>query len=116
LQERTRVRQKRWDADLTARRVATVDDGAEWVETDVLGECHAERKLPRVDGQDTPGFVKCEPEHRSVERVDRQSRCPPTVPARHCLTKHGYVGVIAPKKPLVDRFLQRPHRRSRNTG
>jgi hypothetical protein len=87
LQESARIRQKRWDAELTARRVVTVDDGAERIKTDVLGE-------------------------------HRQPRCPPAGAARHCLTKHGDVGVIASQKPLVDRFLQRPHRRSRsrNTG
>jgi hypothetical protein len=116
LQESARIRQKRWDADLTARRVVTVDDGAERIKTDVLGERHAEGELPGADGEDTSGLVKREPEHGSIERVDRQPRCPPAGPARHCLTKHGDVGVIAPQKPLVDRFLQRPHHRSRNTG
>jgi hypothetical protein len=116
LQERARIRQKRWDADLAARRMVTVDYGTEWVKTDVLGECHAEGKLPGADGEDTPGFVECEPEHRSVECVDRESRCPPAGAARHRLTKDGDVGVVAPKKPLVDGFLKRPHRRTRNTG
>jgi hypothetical protein len=116
LQESARIRQKRWDADLTARRVVTVDDGAERIKADVLGERHAEGELPGADGEDTSGFVKREPEHGSVEHVDRQPRWPPAGAARHCLTKHGDVGVIAPQKPLVDRFLQRPHRRSRNTG
>jgi hypothetical protein len=51
--------------------VVPVDDGGERIETDVLGECHAEGKLPGTDGEDTPGFVKCEPEQRSVEHVDR---------------------------------------------
>jgi hypothetical protein len=116
LQESARIRQKRWDADLTARRVVTVDDGAERIKADVLGERHAEGELPGADGEDTSGFVKREPEHGSVERVDRQPRWPPAGAARHCLTKHGDVGVVASQKPLVDRFLQRPHRRSRNTG
>src|SRR6476469_9254094 len=59
-QQRARIRHKRWDADLTARPVVPVDDGGERIETDVLGECDAEGKLPGADGEDTPGFVKCE--------------------------------------------------------
>jgi hypothetical protein len=51
--------------------VVTVDDGAERIKTDVLGECHAEGKLPRADWEDTSGFMKREPEHGSIERVDR---------------------------------------------
>ena len=73
LQERPRVCQQWRDPCFAACRVVAVDERAERIQADVLGQSHAERKLPRADGNGAAGFVKREPEGRSVERVERKS-------------------------------------------
>ena len=80
---------------LAARWVITVDEVAERVEADVLGEGHAERELPGVDPEDPPGVIKREPEERSVQRVDRKPGGAPASAARHRLAEEGDIGIVA---------------------
>jgi hypothetical protein len=84
LRERARIGEQPWDAGLAACRVITIDEVAEWIEHDVLGDRRADGEFSGVGRRDPPHGVKREPEQRPVERVDRESgRTPASAAARH---------------------------------
>lgn len=62
LGERAAIPQQRRDSRLTARRMVAIDEVAKRVERDVLGERHAERELPRADGENAASLVMREAE------------------------------------------------------
>ena len=111
LRERTRIGEESWDAWLAACRVITIDEVAERIEHDVLGDRHAEGELSGVGRQEAPGLLKGEPEQRPVEGVDREAGGAPASTARHCFAEDGDIGIVATQKLLVERLLQRPHDR-----
>jgi hypothetical protein len=61
LRERARIAEELWDAGLAACRVITIDEVAERIEHDVLGDRHADGELPGVGRQDAPHLVKVSP-------------------------------------------------------
>jgi hypothetical protein len=117
LRERARIGEQPRDAGFAACRVITIDEVAERIEHDVLGDRHADGELPGVGRQDAPHLVKSEPEQRTVEGVDRESGGSPTsAAARHCFAKERDIGIVAAQKLLVEWLQQRPHDRSRSPG
>jgi hypothetical protein len=96
--------------------VVAIDDVAERIERDVLGESHTERESPRVDAERAANLVKCDAEERAVADMDREPCRPPVGTARQSLAENGDIRVVAPQKPLVDRLLKRPDERSDGTS
>jgi alkanesulfonate monooxygenase SsuD/methylene tetrahydromethanopterin reductase-like flavin-dependent oxidoreductase (luciferase family) len=108
--------EQRRQAGLAARRVVTVDEGAEREECEVLAESHGHCEAPFVDVHPPPRLLEDEPEHRAVRDVHGQADSPPTRPAREELAEHRDVRVVMPDDPFVQRLLQRPDRGSDGSG
>ena len=101
---------------LATRRMVAVDEEAERVQRQVLGQRHADSELALVDRYAASRFVKCEPESRAVRRMEREPDRAPARTARHPLAQDGDVRVVAAEDLLVERLLAGPHERGCGAG
>jgi hypothetical protein len=116
LRERARIGEEWRNAWLSARRVIPIDEEAEGIQRDVLGESHPEREPARVSRDASAYFVEREPEQGTVERVHYQAGRSPAGSASDSLAEHGDVRVVAAEHSPVERFLQRPNGCGRCSG
>jgi hypothetical protein len=91
--------------------VEAIDEVGERIQGNVLRDCHSYRELARVKGDPPSDLVERKTEDRSVHRVDSESRGGPGRTASYRLPEHCDVRVVAAKKSLVQRLLERPHGR-----
>ncbi len=108
LRERAAIRQERRDAGLSPGGVVAVDEVAERIEGEMLGDRHPEGEFPRVDRQPLAGLVECETERGAVGDVDREARRlasavrasrPCRARRRRSSRSRGRVGRAAPAPP-----------------
>jgi hypothetical protein len=69
LREGASIRQERWQALLTARRMVAVDEVAERVEREMFGKRHPERQASWLDCNPAADAVEDDAEDRAVQRV-----------------------------------------------
>jgi endonuclease VIII len=91
--------------------VVAVDEVAERIQADVLGERHPERETARLDRTPAADGVEGHAERGAVQRVQGEPRSTPVPTARHSFAEHGDVRVLATEDPLIDRLEQCPNRR-----
>jgi endonuclease-8 len=91
--------------------VVAVDEVAERIQADVLGERHPERETARLDRNPAAGGVEGHAECRAVQGMQCEPRSTPVPAARHSFAEHGDVRVVATKNPLIDRLERCPNRR-----
>ena len=108
LRERAAIREERRDAGLAPSGVVAVDEEAERIERQMLGDRHPERELPRADRQSRPRLVEGETESRAVDGMDRRGPSlasaarasrPCRAPRRRSSRSRGRVGPAAPAPP-----------------
>jgi hypothetical protein len=116
LTEGTPVGEERRDAGLSPRGVVAVDEVAEWVERDVLGEGHGERQPSRLRRDAPSNDVVGQAKERAVHHVESESDRAPASSTGDCLAEHGHIGVVAAEEPLVDRLEGAPERRGKRSG
>ena len=85
--------------------MVSIDNPAEGVQRDVLGECHAEREPPRRDVRPTASTLEGKPEERAVRDVHREPDAAPAAAPGDRLAEHGHVRVVAAERTLVERLL-----------
>jgi hypothetical protein len=82
----------------------------------VLAERGPQREPARIGMHPAEELIEGDSEDRAVDGVNRESRCSPARPARHCLAQQRDIRVVAPEQPLVERLLQTPDGRRHRAG
>ena len=116
LPERARVPEERRDAGLSPGGVVAVDEVRERIERDVLGQSGGEGEAARRHRDPRAKLVERDPEHGSVQRVQREPGDGPRAPARHRLPEERDVGVVAAEEAPIERLREAPGSRGGGSG